>query len=73
MLYHQQPEEGEAGQRQGLGAEEGHGGHPGQLAEDSSPLAQVKVQLQCGGTRREELEFYTARACQCDMCRLSRY
>ncbi|XP_040826728.1 glycoprotein hormone alpha-2 [Ochotona curzoniae] len=38
-----------------------------------SSLRKVKVQLQCGGTRREELEFYTARACQCDMCRLSRY
>lgn len=37
------------------------------------PLSQVKVQLQCGGDRREELEIFTARACQCDMCRLSRY
>lgn len=37
------------------------------------PLPQVKVQLQCGGDRREELEIFTARACQCDMCRLSRY
>lgn len=36
-------------------------------------LPQVKVQLQCGGDRREELEIFTARACQCDMCRLSRY
>lgn len=36
-------------------------------------LPQVKVQLQCGGNRREELEIFTARACQCDMCRLSRY
>ncbi|XP_026945766.1 glycoprotein hormone alpha-2 [Sagmatias obliquidens] len=37
------------------------------------PLPQVKVQLHCGGDRREELEIFTARACQCDMCRLSRY
>uniref|UniRef100_A0ABI8AR05 Thyroid-stimulating hormone alpha chain n=1 Tax=Felis catus TaxID=9685 RepID=A0ABI8AR05_FELCA len=38
-----------------------------------SGLKKVKVQLQCGGDRREELEIFTARACQCDMCRLSRY
>ncbi|XP_046499635.1 glycoprotein hormone alpha-2 [Equus asinus] len=38
-----------------------------------SGLSKVKVQLQCGGNRREELEIFTARACQCDMCRLSRY
>uniref|UniRef100_A0A671E2A9 Glycoprotein hormone subunit alpha 2 n=1 Tax=Rhinolophus ferrumequinum TaxID=59479 RepID=A0A671E2A9_RHIFE len=25
------------------------------------------------GDRREELDIFTARACQCDMCRLSRY
>ncbi|XP_010836320.1 PREDICTED: glycoprotein hormone alpha-2 [Bison bison bison] len=37
------------------------------------PLLQVKVQLHCGGSRKEELEIFTARACQCDMCRLSRY
>lgn len=37
------------------------------------PLPQVKVQLRCGGSRKEELEVFTARACQCDMCRLSRY
>ncbi|XP_019593439.2 glycoprotein hormone alpha-2 [Rhinolophus sinicus] len=36
-------------------------------------LKKVKVQLQCAGDRREELEIFTARACQCDMCRLSRY
>ncbi|XP_019501117.1 PREDICTED: glycoprotein hormone alpha-2 isoform X2 [Hipposideros armiger] len=36
-------------------------------------LRKVKVQLQCGGDQREELEIFTARACQCDMCRLSRY
>ncbi|XP_032497615.1 glycoprotein hormone alpha-2 [Phocoena sinus] len=38
-----------------------------------SSLRKVKVQLHCGGDRREELEIFTARACQCDMCRLSRY
>ncbi|XP_059243024.1 glycoprotein hormone alpha-2 [Mustela nigripes] len=38
-----------------------------------SGLRKVKVQLQCGGDRREELEIFTARTCQCDMCRLSRY
>ncbi|XP_037695158.1 glycoprotein hormone alpha-2 [Choloepus didactylus] len=38
-----------------------------------SSLKKVKVQLQCAGNRREELELFTARACQCDMCRLSRY
>ncbi|XP_003828645.2 glycoprotein hormone alpha-2 [Pan paniscus] len=38
-----------------------------------SGLKKVKVQLQCVGSRREELEIFTARACQCDMCRLSRY
>lgn len=38
-----------------------------------APLLQVKVQLHCGGNRKEELEIFTARACQCDMCRLSRY
>ncbi|KAL0630086.1 Glycoprotein hormone alpha-2 [Plecturocebus cupreus] len=36
-------------------------------------LKKVKVQLQCVGSRREELEIFTAQACQCDMCRLSRY
>uniref|UniRef100_A0A287DFR6 Glycoprotein hormone subunit alpha 2 n=1 Tax=Ictidomys tridecemlineatus TaxID=43179 RepID=A0A287DFR6_ICTTR len=38
-----------------------------------SPPPQVKVQLQCVGDRRRELEIFTARACQCDMCRLSRF
>uniref|UniRef100_A0AC11E1N2 Glycoprotein hormone subunit alpha 2 n=1 Tax=Ovis aries TaxID=9940 RepID=A0AC11E1N2_SHEEP len=38
-----------------------------------SGLRKVKVQLRCGGSRKEELEVFTARACQCDMCRLSRY
>nr|XP_013217448.2 glycoprotein hormone alpha-2 [Ictidomys tridecemlineatus] len=38
-----------------------------------SSLKKVKVQLQCVGDRRRELEIFTARACQCDMCRLSRF
>ncbi|XP_043825551.1 glycoprotein hormone alpha-2 [Dromiciops gliroides] len=38
-----------------------------------SRLQKVKVELQCLGSRREQLEIFTARACQCDMCRLSRY
>ncbi|XP_038419977.1 glycoprotein hormone alpha-2 isoform X8 [Canis lupus familiaris] len=38
-----------------------------------SGLKKVKVQLQCGGDQKEELEIFTARDCQCDMCRLSRY
>ncbi|XP_006861145.1 PREDICTED: glycoprotein hormone alpha-2 [Chrysochloris asiatica] len=38
-----------------------------------SGLKKVKVRLQCAGSRREDLEIFTARACQCDMCRLSRY
>ncbi|XP_017392648.1 glycoprotein hormone alpha-2 [Cebus imitator] len=38
-----------------------------------SGLKKVKVQLHCVGSQREELEIFTARACQCDMCRLSRY
>ncbi|MEJ1273494.1 glycoprotein hormone alpha 2 [Cricetulus griseus] len=36
-------------------------------------LQQVKVWLSCMGNQRGELEIFTARACQCDMCRLSRY
>ncbi|XP_023559694.1 glycoprotein hormone alpha-2 isoform X2 [Octodon degus] len=36
-------------------------------------LQKVKVQLQCAGNRSRELEIFTARACQCDMCRLSRF
>ncbi|KFO28431.1 hypothetical protein H920_10292 [Fukomys damarensis] len=36
-------------------------------------LKKMKVQLQCVGNRSGELEVFTARACQCDMCRLSRY
>ncbi|XP_059574549.1 glycoprotein hormone alpha-2 [Alligator mississippiensis] len=36
-------------------------------------LAKVRVRLQCPGGGREELEMFTAKACQCDMCRLSRY
>ncbi|KAM4845958.1 glycoprotein hormone alpha-2 [Thomomys bottae] len=38
-----------------------------------SSLEKVKVQLRCAGNRQGELEIFTARACQCDMCRLSRY
>ncbi|XP_047372249.1 glycoprotein hormone alpha-2, partial [Sciurus carolinensis] len=38
-----------------------------------SSLKKVKVQLQCVGDQRRELEIFTARACQCDMCRLSRF
>ncbi|KAM8971334.1 glycoprotein hormone alpha-2 [Sarcophilus harrisii] len=38
-----------------------------------SRLQKVKVELQCPGGRQEQLEIFTARACQCDMCRLSRY
>ncbi|XP_005384592.1 PREDICTED: glycoprotein hormone alpha-2 isoform X1 [Chinchilla lanigera] len=36
-------------------------------------LKKVKVQLQCAGNQSRELELFTARACQCDMCRLSRF
>ncbi|XP_028915073.1 glycoprotein hormone alpha-2 [Ornithorhynchus anatinus] len=38
-----------------------------------SRLRKVKVQLQCAGARQEDLEIFTAQACQCDTCRLSRY
>ncbi|XP_040604889.1 glycoprotein hormone alpha-2 isoform X2 [Mesocricetus auratus] len=38
-----------------------------------SSLKKVKVWLNCVGNQRGELEIFTARACQCDMCRLSRY
>ncbi|XP_051687377.1 glycoprotein hormone alpha-2 [Oryctolagus cuniculus] len=38
-----------------------------------SSLEKVRVQLQCRGRRREQLEIFTARACQCDMCRLARH
>ncbi|XP_020823699.1 glycoprotein hormone alpha-2 isoform X1 [Phascolarctos cinereus] len=38
-----------------------------------SRLQKVKVELLCPRSRREQLEIFTARACQCDMCRLSRY
>uniref|UniRef100_H9GRI1 Glycoprotein hormone subunit alpha 2 n=2 Tax=Anolis carolinensis TaxID=28377 RepID=H9GRI1_ANOCA len=36
-------------------------------------LPQVKVRLRCGESWRETMELFTAKACQCDMCRLSRY
>ncbi|KAG2460138.1 glycoprotein hormone alpha-2 [Erpetoichthys calabaricus] len=38
-----------------------------------SKMQKVKVRLQCGGSRREDIEIFTAKSCQCDMCRLSRY
>ncbi|XP_055466442.1 glycoprotein hormone alpha-2 [Psammomys obesus] len=38
-----------------------------------SSLKKVRVWLHCVGDQRGELEIFTARACQCDMCRLSRY
>ncbi|XP_006004660.1 glycoprotein hormone alpha-2 [Latimeria chalumnae] len=38
-----------------------------------SKKQKIKVRLHCGGARREEIEIFTAKACQCDMCRLSRY
>ncbi|XP_005351849.1 glycoprotein hormone alpha-2 [Microtus ochrogaster] len=38
-----------------------------------SRLKKVKVWLDCVGNQQGELEIFTARACQCDMCRLSRY
>lgn len=38
-----------------------------------SSLKKVRVWLHCVGNQRGELEIFTARACQCDMCRLSRY
>uniref|UniRef100_A0A4X2K398 Glycoprotein hormone alpha-2 n=2 Tax=Vombatus ursinus TaxID=29139 RepID=A0A4X2K398_VOMUR len=38
-----------------------------------SRLRKVKVELLCPRSRREQLEIFTAQACQCDMCRLSRY
>ncbi|CAH2325255.1 glyco hormone alpha-2 [Pelobates cultripes] len=38
-----------------------------------SKLQKVKVRLLCAGSRWEEIEIGTAKACQCDMCRLSRY
>ncbi|XP_063802207.1 glycoprotein hormone alpha-2 isoform X2 [Pseudophryne corroboree] len=38
-----------------------------------SKLQKVKVRLFCGASRWEEIEIGSALACQCDMCRLSRY
>ncbi|KAM4721266.1 glycoprotein hormone alpha-2 [Rhinophrynus dorsalis] len=38
-----------------------------------SKMQKVKVRLLCGGSRWEEIEIGSATACQCDMCRLSRY
>ncbi|XP_060614464.2 glycoprotein hormone alpha-2 [Anolis sagrei] len=36
-------------------------------------MQKVKMRLRCGETLRETVELFTAKACQCDMCRLSRY
>ncbi|XP_042296882.1 glycoprotein hormone alpha-2 [Sceloporus undulatus] len=36
-------------------------------------MQKVKVRLRCGESWRETVEIFTAKACQCDMCRLSRY
>ncbi|XP_053305427.1 glycoprotein hormone alpha-2 [Spea bombifrons] len=38
-----------------------------------SKIQKVKVRLLCTGSRWEEIEIGTAKSCQCDMCRLSRY
>ncbi|XP_043931713.1 glycoprotein hormone alpha-2 [Protopterus annectens] len=41
-----------------------------------SKMQKIKVRLQCsnpGNPKREEIEIFTAKSCQCDMCRLSRY
>ncbi|KAJ7307132.1 hypothetical protein JRQ81_009115 [Phrynocephalus forsythii] len=38
-----------------------------------SKMQKVKVQLRCGASWHETMELFTAKACQCDMCRLSRY
>ncbi|XP_006980750.2 glycoprotein hormone alpha-2 [Peromyscus maniculatus bairdii] len=38
-----------------------------------SSLKKVKVWLNCVGSQQGEIEIFTARACRCDMCRLSRY
>ncbi|XP_078518244.1 glycoprotein hormone alpha-2 [Lissotriton helveticus] len=38
-----------------------------------SKMQKIKVRLYCAALRREEIEIFTAKSCQCDMCRLSRY
>uniref|UniRef100_A0A8D2ILL6 Glycoprotein hormone subunit alpha 2 n=2 Tax=Varanus komodoensis TaxID=61221 RepID=A0A8D2ILL6_VARKO len=38
-----------------------------------SKMQKVKVRLPCGAGPRAALELFTAKACRCDMCRLSRY
>ncbi|XP_032655543.1 glycoprotein hormone alpha-2 [Chelonoidis abingdonii] len=38
-----------------------------------SKMQKIKVRLHCGAIHREEIEIFTAKSCQCDMCRLSRY
>ncbi|XP_063002293.1 glycoprotein hormone alpha-2 [Elgaria multicarinata webbii] len=36
-------------------------------------MQKIKVRLRCGASWRESVELFTAKACQCDMCRFSRY
>ncbi|XP_053225422.1 glycoprotein hormone alpha-2 [Podarcis raffonei] len=36
-------------------------------------MQKIKVHLRCGATRPETIEVFTAKTCQCDVCRLSRY
>ncbi|XP_077184580.1 glycoprotein hormone alpha-2 [Paroedura picta] len=36
-------------------------------------MQKIKVRLHCGASRRESMELFTAKTCQCDVCRLSRY
>ncbi|XP_048370178.1 glycoprotein hormone alpha-2 [Sphaerodactylus townsendi] len=36
-------------------------------------MQKIKVRLHCGASRRKNIELFTAKTCQCDMCRLSRY
>nr|XP_033809652.1 glycoprotein hormone alpha-2 isoform X2 [Geotrypetes seraphini] len=38
-----------------------------------SKLQKVKIVLHCSPERQEFIEIFTAKSCQCDMCRLSRY
>ncbi|XP_054827722.1 glycoprotein hormone alpha-2 [Eublepharis macularius] len=36
-------------------------------------MQKIKVCLHCGASWHENMELFTAKTCQCDMCRLSRY
>ncbi|XP_007943170.1 glycoprotein hormone alpha-2 [Orycteropus afer afer] len=38
-----------------------------------SSLKKEKLQVQCPGNRRVSMDIYTARACQCNVCRFARY